>query len=230
MFLDQIYHYSNLLEKAEKIIRNATKNNSKDPTHQQLTAIVDLANNNQENTIVLKVLWVGLRRKRKKYLSVYKNLLVVEYLLINGQDTLIPKFEDFKPQIKKLRSFKSARWRKDKGEIVRKKSQEVWKLITNHTLLLEKREAREEYLLNSLEIQTTHTNRSKPKSKKKAKNNNKKNKKKSKKKIPNKKKPKKCIEKKSLIINSQINNNEEDDIENYFKKKPKRKKKFFKFF
>ncbi|KAJ6239864.1 clathrin interactor epsin 1 [Anaeramoeba flamelloides] len=184
----------------------------------------------QETTIVLKVLWVGLRRKRKKYLSVYKTLLVVEYLLINGQDTLIPKFEDFKPQIKKLRSFKSARWRKDKGEIVRKKSQEVWKLITNHTLLLEKREAREEYSLNSLEIQTTHTNRSKQKSKKKAKNKNLKNKKKSKKKLLNKKKPKKCIEKKSLIKNNQINNNEEDDIENYFKKKPKRKKKFFKFF
>ncbi|KAJ3423997.1 clathrin interactor epsin [Anaeramoeba flamelloides] len=94
----------------------------------------------QETAIVLKVLWVRLFRSRKKYISIYRALLVIEYFLLNGQDTLISQIEYFKPKVKKLRSFKSKRWKNDRGLIVRNKAEKIWKLLTDHSLLRELRD------------------------------------------------------------------------------------------
>ncbi|KAJ6229321.1 clathrin interactor epsin [Anaeramoeba flamelloides] len=163
-----ITNQSNLLRDIEKKVRLATKNKGKEMKTKTFKDLVQLANENQETAIVLKVLWVRLFRSRKKYISIYRALLVIEYFLLNGQDTLISQIEYFKPKVKKLRSFKSARWKNDRGLIVRNKAEKIWKLLTDHSLLRELRdEMKVKKQKTSKKVRTPRSSKSRKNRKKK---------------------------------------------------------------
>ncbi|KAJ6242014.1 hypothetical protein M0813_22786 [Anaeramoeba flamelloides] len=117
MLFEQFTLQSKLLKEIEKKVRRSTKNKGNEPTLEDLQLLTKLANENQETAIVLKVLWVRLFRSKKKYLSIYRTLLVTEFILLHGKDTLISQIEYFKPKIKKLQNFKSTRWQLEKGLI-----------------------------------------------------------------------------------------------------------------
>ncbi|KAJ3445230.1 clathrin interactor epsin [Anaeramoeba flamelloides] len=162
MLFEEFTNQSNLLKEIENKVRRVTKNKHKDPKTKEYRVLVKLANENQETAIVLKVLWVRLFRKRKKYISIYRALLLTEYFLLHGKDTLISQIEYFKPKIKKLKTFKSSRWQNDHGLIVRKKAEKIWLLLTDHTLLSELRSeirTKEENLLASNSSERKHKRR-----------------------------------------------------------------------
>jgi len=129
---------------AEIKVREATSNDSWGPTTTLLLEIADLTHNQITFSEVMSMLWKRLNDSGRNWRHVNKSLIVIEYLIKNGNKRVLHQCKDNIFVIDTLKNFqhleKSGR---DEGRTIRNKALDLVKLLKDDELIAEERKKAE---------------------------------------------------------------------------------------
>lgn len=121
---------------AELKVREATCNDPKvdTPPESLMSEIAELASDPEAFAKIMKVLWKRLDDRGKLWLHVYKSLIVLEYLIKNGNDKVVQQCKERNNIFKTLNAFEYTEKGNDYGRRVQGQVLKLQKLLLDNSL------------------------------------------------------------------------------------------------
>jgi len=136
-------NYTKGYSETQTKIRNATSNDPGGPTSKELEEISRLSNNPNDFAEISEILEKRLNDKGRNWRHVHKSLVVVDHILLNGPDTVLPYYKDNIHLVKTLREFQYTDDKGvDQGVHVRQKAAAITAALTDLPALRSRRVAR----------------------------------------------------------------------------------------
>jgi epsin len=141
---------------AEVKVREATSNDPWGPSSTLMSEISDMTYNIVALGEVMRMIWKRLNDHGKNWRHVYKSLVLVDYLIKNGNEKVAQQCKEHIVAIQTLKDFQFLEEQKDQGANVREKAKQLVSLLRDDERLKEERakafRARERYAQNAMGI------------------------------------------------------------------------------
>ena len=141
---------------AEVKVREATSNDPWGPSSTLMSEISDLTYNIVALGEVMKMIWKRLNDHGKNWRHVYKSLVLLDYLIKNGNEKVAQQCKEHIVAIQTLKDFQYMEEQKDQGQSVREKAKQLVNLLKDDERLKEERKkafkARERFAQNAMGI------------------------------------------------------------------------------
>ena len=141
---------------AEVKVREATSNDPWGPSSTLMSEISDLTYNIVALGEVMKMIWKRLNDHGKNWRHVYKSLVLLDYLIKNGNEKVAQQCKEHIVAIQTLKDFQYMEEQKDQGQSVREKAKMLVNLLKDDERLKQERikafKARERYAQNAMGI------------------------------------------------------------------------------
>jgi epsin len=141
---------------AEVKVREATSNDPWGPSSTLMSEISDLTYNIVALGEVMRMIWKRLNDHGKNWRHVYKSLVLLDYLIKNGNEKVAQQCKEHIVAIQTLKDFQYMDEQKDQGASVREKAKQLVNLLRDDERLKAERakafRARERYAQNAMGI------------------------------------------------------------------------------
>lgn len=141
---------------AEVKVRDATSNDPWGPSSTLMGEISDLTYNIVALGEVMRMIWKRLNDHGKNWRHVYKSLVLLDYLIKNGNEKVAQQCKEHIVAIQTLKDFRYLEEQKDQGLSVREKAKQLVELLRDDERLKAERakafKARERYAQNAMGI------------------------------------------------------------------------------
>ena len=141
---------------AEVKVREATSNDPWGPSSTLMAEISDLTYNIVALGEVMRMLWKRLNDHGKNWRHVYKSLVLLDYLVKNGNEKVAQQCKEHIVAIQTLKDFQFMDEQKDQGASVREKAKQLVSLLRDDERLKTERSkafsAREKFARNAMGI------------------------------------------------------------------------------
>jgi epsin len=141
---------------AEVKVREATSNDPWGPSSTLMGEIADLTYNIVALGDVMRMIWKRLNDHGKNWRHVYKSLVLLDYLVKNGNEKVAQQCKEHIVAIQTLKDFQHIEESKDQGASVRDKAKQLVELLRNDERLKQERakafRARERFAQNAMGI------------------------------------------------------------------------------
>jgi epsin len=141
---------------AEVKVREATSNDPWGPSSTLMSEISDLTFNIVALGEVMRMIWKRLNDHGKNWRHVYKSLVLLDYLVKNGNEKVAQQCKEHIVAIQTLKDFQYMEEQKDQGAVVREKAKQLVNLLRDDERLKAERSkalrARERYAQNAMGI------------------------------------------------------------------------------
>jgi epsin len=141
---------------AEVKVREATSNDPWGPSSTLMSEISDLTYNIVALGEVMRMIWKRLNDHGKNWRHVYKSLVLLDYLIKNGNEKVAQQCKEHIVAIQTLKDFQYMDEQKDQGAVVRDKAKQLVGLLRDDERLKMERQkafrARERYAQNAMGI------------------------------------------------------------------------------
>jgi epsin len=141
---------------AEVKVREATSNDPWGPSSTLMSEISDMTYNIVALGEIMRMIWKRLNDHGKNGRHVYKSLVLVDYLIKNGNEKVAQQCKEHIVAIQTLKDFQFNEEQKDQGANVREKAKQLVNLLRDDERLKEERakafRARERYAQNAMGI------------------------------------------------------------------------------
>ena len=141
---------------AEVKVREATSNDPWGPSSTLMSEISDMTYNIVALGEIMRMIWKRLNDHGKNWRHVYKSLVLVDYLIKNGNEKVAQQCKEHIVAIQTLKDFQFTEEQKDQGANVREKAKQLVSLLRDDERLKEERakafRARERYAQNAMGI------------------------------------------------------------------------------
>lgn len=141
---------------AEVKVREATSNDPWGPSSTLMSEISDLTYNIVALGEVMRMIWKRLNDHGKNWRHVYKSLVLLDYLIKNGNEKVAQQCKEHIVAIQTLKDFQYMDEQKDQGSSVREKAKQLVNLLRDDERLKAERSkafrARERYAQNAMGI------------------------------------------------------------------------------
>jgi epsin len=141
---------------AEVKVREATSNDPWGPSSTLMSEISDLTYNIVALGEVMRMIWKRLNDHGKNWRHVYKSLVLLDYLIKNGNEKVAQQCKEHIVAIQTLKDFQYMEEQKDQGASVREKAKQLVNLLRDDERLKAERSkafrARERYAQNAMGI------------------------------------------------------------------------------
>ena len=124
---------------AEVKVREATSNDPWGPSSTLMSEISDLTYNIIALGDIMRMIWKRLNDHGKNWRHVYKSLVLLDYLIKNGNEKVTQQCKEHIVAIQTLKDFQYIEERRDQGMNVREKSKQIVNLLREDELLLQER-------------------------------------------------------------------------------------------
>lgn len=124
----------------EKNLREATSNRKWGCSNSVLHEIALDAQSYKYRQKIMARAWENLKGNQEKWRRILKTLIMLEYLLKNGSDTILAELRTEQLSIRRLTSYQCREEGVDRGSGVREKAEKIFKLLEDKELLKEERE------------------------------------------------------------------------------------------
>jgi len=116
----------------ENYVRDATSNKFSGPTTPQLLDMAEMTYTFEGCQSVMRILWKRINDHGKNWPHIYKGLLVIHYLLVNGHESVINEVKGKLPEIRTLEEFQYIdKVQGDTGQSIREKAKQIVQIIDN---------------------------------------------------------------------------------------------------
>jgi epsin len=141
---------------AEVKVREATSNDPWGPSSTLMSEISDLTYNIVALGEVMRMIWKRLNDHGKNWRHVYKSLVLLDYLIKNGNEKVAQQCKEHIVAIQTLKDFQYLEEQKDQGASVREKAKQLVNLLRDDERLKQERtkafKARERFAQNAMGI------------------------------------------------------------------------------
>lgn len=141
---------------AEVKVREATSNDPWGPSSTLMSEIADLTYNIVALGEIMRMIWKRLNDHGKNWRHVYKSLVLLDYLIKNGNEKVAQQCKEHIVAIQTLKDFQYIEENKDQGASVRDKAKQLVSLLREDERLKQERikahKARERYSQNAMGI------------------------------------------------------------------------------
>jgi len=141
---------------AEVKVREATSNDPWGPSSTLMSEISDLTYNIVALGEVMRMIWKRLNDHGKNWRHVYKSLVLLDYLIKNGNEKVAQQCKEHIVAIQTLKDFQYMEEQKDQGQSVREKAKQLVNLLRDDERLKQERtkafKARERFAQNAMGI------------------------------------------------------------------------------
>jgi epsin len=141
---------------AEVKVREATSNDPWGPSTTLMSEISDMTYNIVAQGEVMRMIWKRLNDHGKNWRHVYKSLVLLDYLIKNGNEKVAQQCKEHIVAIQTLKDFQFMEEQKDQGANVREKAKQLVNLLRDDDRLKDERAkafiARERYAQNAMGI------------------------------------------------------------------------------
>lgn len=141
---------------AEVKVREATSNDPWGPSSTLMSEISDLTYNIVALGEVMRMIWKRLNDHGKNWRHVYKSLVLLDYLIKNGNEKVAQQCKEHIVAIQTLKDFQHMEEQKDQGQSVREKAKQLVNLLRDDERLKQERtkafKARERFAQNAMGI------------------------------------------------------------------------------
>ena len=141
---------------AEVKVREATSNDPWGPSSTLMSEISDLTYNIVALGEVMRMIWKRLNDHGKNWRHVYKSLVLLDYLIKNGNEKVAQQCKEHIVAIQTLKDFQYMEEQKDLGQSVREKAKQLVNLLRDDERLKQERtkafKARERFAQNAMGI------------------------------------------------------------------------------
>ena len=141
---------------AEVKVREATSNDPWGPSSTLMSEISDLTYNIVALGEVMRMIWKRLNDHGKNWRHVYKSLVLLDYLIKNGNEKVAQQCKEHIVAIQTLKDFQYMEEQKDQGASVREKAKQLVNLLRDDERLKQERtkafKARERFAQNAMGI------------------------------------------------------------------------------
>jgi epsin len=141
---------------AEVKVREATSNDPWGPSSTLMNEISDLTYNIVALSEIMRMIWKRLNDHGKNWRHVYKSLVLLDYLIKNGNEKVVQQCKEHIVTIQTLKDFQYMEENKDQGANVRDKAKNLVALIRDDDRFKQERQkalkARERYAQNAMGI------------------------------------------------------------------------------
>lgn len=141
---------------AEVKVREATSNDPWGPSSTLMSEISDLTYNIVALGEVMRMIWKRLNDHGKNWRHVYKSLVLLDYLIKNGNEKVAQQCKEHIVAIQTLKDFQYLEEQKDQGASVREKAKQLVNLLRDDERLKAERakafKARERFAQNAMGI------------------------------------------------------------------------------
>jgi epsin len=141
---------------AEVKVREATSNDPWGPSSTLMSEISDMTFNIVALGEIMRMIWKRLNDHGKNWRHVYKSLVLLDYLIKNGNEKVAQQCKEHIVAIQTLKDFQFMEEQKDQGANVREKAKQLVNLLRDDERLKEERtkalRARERYTQNAMAI------------------------------------------------------------------------------
>lgn len=141
---------------AEVKVREATSNDPWGPSSTLMSEISDLTYNIVALGEVMRMIWKRLNDHGKNWRHVYKSLVLLDYLIKNGNEKVAQQCKEHIVAIQTLKDFQYMEEQKDQGSSVREKAKQLVSLLRDDDRLKQERvkalRARERFAQNAMGI------------------------------------------------------------------------------
>jgi epsin len=141
---------------AEVKVREATSNDPWGPSSTLMSEISDLTYNIVALGEVMRMIWKRLNDHGKNWRHVYKSLVLLDYLIKNGNEKVAQQCKEHIVAIQTLKDFQYMEEQKDQGASVREKAKQLVNLLRDDERLKAERtkafKARERFAQNAMGI------------------------------------------------------------------------------
>ena len=141
---------------SEVKVREATSNDPWGPSSTLMSEISDMTYNIVALGEIMRMIWKRLNDHGKNWRHVYKSLVLLDYLIKNGNDKVAQQCKEHIVAIQTLKDFQFTEEQKDQGANVREKAKQLVNLLRDDERLKEERakafRARERYAQNAMGI------------------------------------------------------------------------------
>ena len=152
----QMKNMVNNYSEAEIKVREATSNDPWGPSSTLMSEISDLTYNIVALGEVMRMIWKRLNDNGKNWRHVYKSLVLLDYLIKNGNEKVAQQCKEHIVAIQTLKDFQFFEEQKDQGASVREKAKQLVSLLRDDERLKAERnqafKARERYAQNAMAI------------------------------------------------------------------------------
>lgn len=152
----QMKNMVNNYSEAEVKVREATSNDPWGPSSTLMSEISDLTYNIVALGEVMRMIWKRLNDNGKNWRHVYKSLVLLDYLVKNGNEKVAQQCKEHIVAIQTLKDFHFIEEQKDQGASVREKAKQLVNLLRDDERLKAERSkafrARERYAQNAMAI------------------------------------------------------------------------------
>eukprot|EP00930_Biecheleria_cincta_P082834 TRINITY_DN72485_c0_g1_i1.p1 TRINITY_DN72485_c0_g1~~TRINITY_DN72485_c0_g1_i1.p1 ORF type:complete len:506 (-),score=107.07 TRINITY_DN72485_c0_g1_i1:50-1567(-) len=124
----------------EKNLREATSNRKWGCSNSVLHELALDAQSYKYRQKIMARAWENLKGNQEKWRRILKTLIMLEYLLKNGSDTILAELRTEQLSIRRLTSYQCREEGVDRGSGVREKAEKIFKLLEDKELLKEERE------------------------------------------------------------------------------------------
>ena len=146
----------NNYSEAEVKVREATSNDPWGPSSTLMSEISDLTYNIVALGEVMRMIWKRLNDSGKNWRHVYKSLVLLDYLIKNGNEKVAQQCKEHIVAIQTLKDFQFVEEQKDQGASVREKAKQLVSLLRDDERLKAERNkafnARERNAQNAMGI------------------------------------------------------------------------------
>jgi epsin len=137
-------------------VREATSNDPWGPSSTLMSEISDLTYNIVALGDIMRMIWKRLNDHGKNWRHVYKSLVLLDYLIKNGNEKVAQQCKEHIVAIQTLKDFQYVEENKDQGANVRDKAKQLVSLLRDDERLKQERlkalKARERYAQNAMGI------------------------------------------------------------------------------
>lgn len=141
---------------AEVKVREATSNDPWGPSSTLMSEISDMTYNIVALGEIMRMIWKRLNDHGKNWRHVYKSLVLLDYLIKNGNEKVAQQCKEHIVAIQTLKDFQFMDEQKDQGANVREKAKQLVNLLRDDDRLKEERakafRARERYAQSAMGI------------------------------------------------------------------------------
>ena len=141
---------------AEVKVREATSNDPWGPSSTLMSEISDLTYNIVALGDIMRMIWKRLNDHGKNWRHVYKSLVLLDYLIKNGNEKVAQQCKEHIVAVQTLKDFQYIEENKDQGANVREKAKQLVALLRDDDRLKQERlkalKARERYAQNAMGI------------------------------------------------------------------------------
>lgn len=124
----------------EKNLREATSNRKWGCSNSVLHELALDAQSYKYRQKIMTRAWDNLKGNQEKWRRILKTLIMLEYLLKNGSDTILAELRTEQLSIRRLTSYQCREEGVDRGSGIREKAEKIFKLLEDKELLKEERE------------------------------------------------------------------------------------------